>query len=125
MLALFWGLAFPFHARRYKLANKVKYVHLTCVVMGIFVPFVPVIAAMSQYAHGKSPAEAAKGGLGFGVTRLPSLLCNGIDRNTTFYSLILLIIIIIMVGMTILVLVFWIIHKVSYRSYNLTISLTT
>ena len=113
VLALFWGLAFPFHARRYKKQQKVKYVHLTCIVLGILIPFIPIIATASQYAHGKSPAQAVKGGLGFGMTSLPSVLCNGIDSDTTFYSLILPIIVIIMIGMTILVLVFCIIHKVS------------
>ena len=113
VLVIFWMLQFPFHWRPLKMANNVKYVHLTCVVMGVLVPFVPVIATMSQFAHGKSPAEAAKGGLGFGITRLPPLLCNGRDKNTTFYALVLPTILIIMIGMTILVLVFRIIHKVS------------
>ena len=110
VLVLFWVLRFPFHWRSF---DKVKYVHLTCIVMGILVPFIPIIAMMSQFAHGKSAAEAAKGGLGFGVTRFPSLLCSGRDRKTTFYALVLPIILIIMVGMTILILVFRIIHKVS------------
>ena len=90
-----------------------KYIHLICVVIGVLVPFVPVVATMSQFAQDKSSAEAAKGGLGFGITRFPSLLCNGRDKDTTFYSLVLPIIIIIMIGMTLLVFVFWIIHKVS------------
>ena len=90
-----------------------KYIHLTCVVIGVLVPFVPIIATMSQYAHDKSAAEAAKGGLGFGITRLPSLLCSGTDEKTTFYALVLPIILIIMIGMTILILVFRIICKVS------------
>ena len=111
VLVLFWVLQFPFHWRSF---DKVKYVHLICVVMGILVPFIPIIATMSQFAHGKSAAEAAKGGLGFGVTRFPSLLCSGRDEKTTFYALsVLPIILIIMVGMTILILVFRIIHKVS------------
>ena len=95
------------------MTHKVKYVHLTCVVICVLVPFVPIISTMSQYARGKSAAEAAKGGLGFGISRFPSLLCSGRDEKTTFYALVLPSIIIFMVGMTILVLVFWIIHKVS------------
>lgn len=89
------------------------HVHLTCVVICVLVPLVPIIATMSQYAHGKSAAEAAKGGLGFGISRFPSLLCSGRDEKITFYALVLPSIIIFMIGMTILVLIFWIIHKVS------------
>ena len=90
-----------------------KYVHLTCIVIGVLVPFIPIIATISQFSHGKSAAEAAKGGLGFGITRLPSLLCSRRDEKTTFYALVLPSIIIIMVGMTILIFVFRIIHKVN------------
>lgn len=111
--AMFWGLVFPFNWRLFKVTHKLKYIHLICVVIGVLVPFVPVVATMSQFAQDKSSAEAAKGGLGFGITRFPSLLCNGRDKDTTFYSLVLPIIIIIMIGMTLLVFVFWIIHKVS------------
>ena len=114
VLVLFWGLKFPFHWRRFKSSpTEMRYLHLTCVVTGLLGPFIPVIATMSQFAHGKSTAAAVKGGLGFGITRLPSLLCNGRDEATTFYALVLPIIVIIMIGMPLLVLVFWIIHKVS------------
>ena len=113
VLVLFWGLKFPFRWRTFKSTPNVRYIHLACVVTGLLVPFVPVIATMSQFSHGKSTAAAVKGGLGFGITRLPSLLCNGRDEKITFYALVLPIIIIIMIGMAFLVLVFWIIHKVS------------
>ena len=95
------------------MAHRVKYIHITAVVVGILVPFVPIIATMSQYGQSRSAAEAAKGGLGFGITRFPPLLCTGRHGDTTFYSLILPILIILMVGITILMIIFWIIHRVS------------
>ena len=113
VLVLFWGLKFPFHWRTFKSTPKLKYIHLSCVLIGLLGPFVPVIVTMSKFSHGKSAAEAAKGGLGFGITRFPSLLCSGSDEKTVFYALVLPIILIIMIGMTILVLVFWIVYKVS------------
>ena len=94
------------------MAHRVKYVHITCVVVGILVPFLPIIATMAQFAHGKSSADAAKGGLGFGIIRFPPLLCLGRHGDMTFYSLILPIVIILMIGMTILIQIFWIMHKV-------------
>ena len=95
------------------MAHRVKYVHIAAVALSILVPFTPVVAIMSQYGHGRSAAEAATGGLGFGITRFPPLLCTGRHANTTFYSLILPIFLILMVGMTMLVIIFFIIHRVS------------
>lgn len=95
------------------MAHKVKYVHIAAVAMGILVPFIPIIATMSQHAHERSPLEAATGGLGFSITRFPPILCTGIHGDTTFYSLILPILVILMIGMTFLLAIFWMIHRVS------------
>ena len=113
VLSLFWKVKFPFHSRAFQMANHVKYIHITCVVIGVIFPLLPVVATMSQYAHGKSTAEVAKGGLGFGITRFPPLLCTGRHGDTTFYSLILPILTILMIGIPIVIIIFWIIHKVS------------
>ena len=119
---LFWKIRFPFHSRSLQIANRVKYkcIHITVITLCILVPFIPVIATMSQNAYGKSAAEAVKGGLGFGIVRFPPFFCLGKNADTTFYSLILPIIVILMVGMTMLITLFWTIHKVSAcpRSYR-------
>ena len=109
---LFWKIRFPFHSRSFQVTNRIKYVHITAITLCIFVPFIPIIATMSQNAHGKSAAEAVKGGLGFGIIRFPPIFCLGTNADTTFYSLILPILVILMVGMTMLITLFWIIHKV-------------
>ena len=113
VLALFWKIRFPFHSRSFQMAHRTKYVHIAAVAMGILVPFIPIIATMSQYGHERSAIEAATGGLGFGITRFPPLLCTGRHADTTFYSLILPILVILMVGMTFLLIIFWMIHRVS------------
>ena len=110
---LFWKIRFPFHSRSFQTANRVKYIHITVIALCILVPFIPIIAIMSQHAYGKSAAQAAIEGLGFGITRFPPIFCLGRDADTTFYSLILPILVILMVGMTMLITLFWIIHKVS------------
>ena len=110
---LFWKIRFPFHSRSFQVTNRVKYVHVTAIALGILVPFIPIIATMSQSAHGKSAAGAAKDGLGFGIIRSPPIFCLGTNADTTFYSLVLPIIAILMVGMVMLITIFWIIHKVS------------
>ena len=93
-----------------------KYIHIVCIAIAILVPFIPVAATMSQFAHGKSFAEAVNGGFGFGITRFPPLMCTGRHGNTIFYSLILPIIVLVIIGIALLAAVFWIIHKVLYSA---------
>ena len=112
IFTLFWGLRFPFQARAFQKAHRTKYIHIAGVLIGVFVPFLPVAATMIQFSHGKSSSEAVRGGLGFGITRFPPILCVGKDKDTTFYSLILPLSLLMMVGITFVVFIFWIIHKV-------------
>ena len=116
LLALFWKTKFPFHARSLQNAHHIKYVHITCVAVGIIFPVIPVIAIMSQYAHGRSTSEVVKGGLGFGITRFPPLVCTGSHGDTIIYSLTLPIVILVMIGITILASLFWIFHRVRLNS---------
>ena len=112
VLAIFWKLRFPFHSRAYQTAHRIKYIHITCVAIGIIFPALPVVATMSQAAYGTSSADAVKAGLGFGLIRFPPILCTGRHGDTTFYSLILPSLLILMVGMTFLLIIFWTIHRV-------------
>ena len=118
VLAIFWGLKFPFHARAFQTARRTKYVHITCVIISMLFPVIPVVATMIKYSHGKSFGEATKGGLGFGIVRFPPIFCQGRDKDTVFYTLILPIVVILLVGMTVLILIFWIIHKVGIPTYH-------
>ena len=113
VLILFWKIRFPFHSWSFQVANRVKYIHITVIALAILVPFIPIIATMSQNAYGKSTAQAVTDGLGFGIARFPPIFCLGRNANTTFYSLILPILAILIVGMTMLITLFWTIHKVS------------
>ena len=112
ILTVFWGLSFPFAARRFRNLNRMKYIHVICVILGLLLPIVPVAATIIQFSRGKLSSEAIQRGLGFGVIRLPPILCAGIEKNTTFYSLIFPASLILMVGIAFLVYIFWIIHKV-------------
>jgi len=69
-----------------------------CVILALVLPLIPVITA------------ASKGG--FTMTRFPTFLCTGRDSDATFYTLVLPIVIILGIGTTVLVFVFWKIHKV-------------
>ena len=122
ILAIFWGLKFPFHARTFRTTHRTKYPHITCVVVCMILPVIPVVATMVKYSHGKSFREAVEGGLGFGIVRFPPILCTGRDSDTMFYILILPVVLLLMVGMTILIVIFWIIHKVSGNLATITMN---
>ena len=109
MAALFWKIRFPFHARRFESTRRVPYLHFTAVVLTLVIPAIPIIVAMIEYAVQDSTA----GKLGFGLIRFPSILCVGNDRNVTYYSFIFPLNLIMIAGIALLVLIFWIIHKVN------------
>ena len=120
MTSLLWKIRFPFHARRFESAHRVRYIHITCVIVGLLVPLLPVIVTIADSAVDarKNPDTEQTGTLGFSLTRSPPILCTGIDRTATYYSLALPLNLILMVGMTELVVIFWLIHKVSTEHHK-------
>ena len=102
-LSLFWKIRFPFHARSFETSHRIKYVHITMVIVGLLLPALPVIVTF---------AIAARDSRGFGLIRFPPILCSGLQRDATFYSLVLPINILLAVGIPLLIIIFWTIHKV-------------
>ena len=100
-VSLFWGICFPFHARSFQTAHRTKYVHITMVAVGLVLPALSVIVTFTT----GDPS-------GFGLTRFPPILCTGLQRDSTFYSLVLPINILLATGIPLLIIIFWIIHKV-------------
>ena len=100
-ISLFWGICFPFHSRSFETARHTKYVHITVVAVRLVLPALPVIVTFTN----GDPS-------GFGLTRFPPILCTGMQRNSTFYSLVLPLNIIMAIGIPLLIVIFWIIHKV-------------
>jgi len=98
-VSLFWKIKFPFHARSFENAHRIKYVHITMLTIGLILPALPVIVTFTI-------------GNGFGLTRFPPILCTGLEKNSTFYSLVLPIDILSAIGISLLIIIFWIIHKV-------------
>ena len=103
VVSLFWKIRFPFHARSFETAHRLKYIHIVMVIVGLVLPTLPVIVAFTA----GTPSTR-----GFGLTRFPPILCTSLERDSTFYSLVLPINILLAVGVPLLIIIFWIIHKV-------------
>ena len=120
---LFLEVKFPYHARSFKISSRKKYIHITCVIFGILLPLVPIIIIMANTAvdlqrqnenstsqHGNNVFLSE--GLGFGHNELPTLLCASTNTDATFYSLLIIIDVILACGCTMLIIVFWSVHKI-------------
>ena len=111
----FWKIYFPLHSRSYQVSNKMKYIHLGIVVLGVLLPFISVVAIMSEFAVRvkSTDGDFVSGGLGFIVPRFPPIPCHGRSKNVVFYSHILLLYVLLSTGITLTFLIMWRIHKVS------------
>ena len=89
---------FPFQAHRFDVTGKYKYLHLAAVLLAIFIPAITVAGAL--------------GPEGVEFQRYPPIMCKSDNRNGNFYSALLPGTIADAVGCTLLVLIFWMIHKV-------------
>ena len=118
--AFFWKAKFPFQARSFEMLGRIKYLHISCVALGIVVPLTPVIALMADFALEVQSNEVLQaenvtfisGGLGFTMGRFPPTLCYGYSSSVIFYTNVVPIILILSVGLTELILVFALIQKV-------------
>ena len=85
--------------------------------MGVLLPLVPIIAAMADFAVDvrKQNKDFLSGGMGFGPTTFPSILCSSTDLDVDFYSSVLFMGIIGASGCTMLLIIVWYLHKLYRR----------
>ncbi len=114
--SMFMTVVFPYRTRALRISKKLTYIHVACVLVGLFLPAIPIVAAMSHHAVEAKPGAMLQGRLGFGLVSSPPFLCNGIDADVTFYSLILPNIILVQIGITMLILTIWYVHKVRSKT---------
>ena len=123
---MLWKLQFPFHARTFEHSGRMKYIHIACIVSGLLIPMVSIVASMADFAVNLQSNNFLQsrnisfisGGLGYGLIRSPPILCSATDRNTLYYSNLFPVNVIVIIGMTELIFVFRIIHKVSSYNHN-------
>ena len=93
IIILFWGIKFPFHAKRFETRGYLKYVHIAMVVLAIFLPC------------GYIAAVAATGGAT--IARFPPLFCFARNVDAYFYSLVVPICIIDGAATSLLLVILW------------------
>lgn len=97
-IGLCWGVAFPFHLRRIKAEEKLKYIHIATVLIALFLPLVPALLHLDR---------------GYGVANTPTTVCLGRSVDVSFYSFILPLSIISAVATAIFIVMLWMFVKVS------------
>ena len=75
VVAIFWGLQFPFHARTFQKMNRFRYIHIGMVTAGVSLPCVSVVAGLATGW--------------FELIGFPTILCVSKSKGALFYSLIL------------------------------------
>ena len=108
---LFWKIRFPLRAM--KLSHLMPRVHVVCVLLGLTIPLLPVLATIAHsQITGYSSREGLPSGLCFGLANFPPILCYTLDKDVVFYSFILPVTLLMLVGVTALLLTIWAVHKV-------------
>ena len=93
-------------------------------IAGVILPLIPIITSMADYAVDLKRSNTTdnvtflSGGMGFGQTRFPAILCTPTDKDVTFYSFVLPINVLLMFGCPFLVIIFWVVHKVSWYIFS-------
>ena len=101
VIFLFWGLAFPFHYRSIDSGGKFKYLHLSAVVVALLLPGINI-----GISHGTG---------GYNWDAIPPLLCLPTEGIVGFYSILFPISALTIIGLTLMLLVFWILVKVDNK----------
>ena len=117
---------FPFRSKIYTDIGRDKYIHASCLFIGILLPFAPVVASISKSAVDAANAAGNEtsatdlllsDGLGFANLRYPPILCSLRDEVVAFYSLIIPMDLIVIAGTTLIIAITWRIRRVhNYRN---------
>ena len=98
VITLFWGITFPFHYRAFERRGRLKYIHITVVVVALILPTIPVGIAL--------------GTGGYIYDGIPPLTCIPKNVAVNFYALSLPTTVLVSTGGTFLVLIAWKLIKV-------------
>ena len=88
------GVVFPIRMQQLHASGKIKYIHITMVLLGLILPCVPVAVTFGA------------GGFAVRDTVFPPIICRGRGRGASVYSLSIVGSILIATGISLLIIVF-------------------
>ena len=97
-LGILRGIAFPFLYHKIKTEGKLKYIHITTVMIALILPLVPALLPLID---------------GYGVIPTSIGICVGRNIVITYFSLVLPFSILFAIASTVLIAVFWRLFKVT------------
>jgi hypothetical protein len=94
---LCWGVIFPYHFRWMKTEQKMKYFHISAILLALLYPVLPALINLHD---------------GYVMADSPTTVCFGRSATVTFFGLILPLSVLIAVATSALIITFWKILKV-------------
>ena len=107
-VAVFWAVAWPFHARKFNTSRNTKYLHIVFALASLLLPVAPVLVIL--FVQTTSGSLIIEGG--FTITRSPPFACTGHDIHVNFWAYIFPISLVLAIGVTLLVFILRIVIKV-------------
>ena len=120
-VAVFWAVAWPFHARKFSTSRNTKYLHIVFALASLLLPVAPVLVILFVQTTSESPLQIQGG---FTITRSPTFACAGHDIHINFWTYIFPISLVLAIGVTLLVFIFRIVIKV-IRLYTIQMEIFT
>ena len=96
-IGLCWAVVFPFHFRKIKMEEKLKYFHIATVLIALFFPTLPALINLHD---------------GYIMADTPTTICIGRNVNVLFFAFVLPASVLLAVATSALVIMFWKILKV-------------
>ena len=104
---LFASIRFPYHFRKTKKSAKFKYLHIGCVVAGFVLPLIFVLIPVIQGSTGND-----SGLFGYVLVDTTTFNCFTLNSNIIFYTSVLPTLLLVELGIALLIISAWLIHKV-------------
>lgn len=104
VLGLCWGIVFPFHYRRFKVEGRIKYIHITSVILALALP---AISALLHLIDGYSIGPGL-------IIIISNSVCGGRSRAITYFTTVLPLSVLSSMTMSVLVIMFWKLLKVKH-----------
>ena len=113
-MAFFWSVYFPFNYQYYKIAGKMKYIHVMFLALGIFLPLIPVIAILvGNFAQERNSGSNTTFWSGFQPDTFSNTICMASNKEVSFYSFTIPACVMATLGLTLLILIIHFFIKVS------------